>query len=108
GPPADNVGVDEMPAAALGSQVAFLDEQFVCQRDRVARYPELLRKDARRRQRHTDRDLPVEYCRDQHFANLPLQTDLALESELDQLIPHRGLGAGHEARVTGLRLEIYN
>ena len=87
--------VDEVAAAALGPQVTLIDEQFVGERDGVAGDAELLRQHARRRQRHAGRDVPVEYRRDQHFANLCLQADLALEGELNQLVPHRCLRARH-------------
>ena len=84
-----------MAAAALGPQIALVDEQLVGERDRVAGNAELLREPARRGQRHADRDVPVEDRRDQHFANLRLQADLALERELDELVPHRCLRARH-------------
>ena len=38
--------------------------------------------------RDADRDVPVEDRRDEHFANLRLQADLAAKGEVDELVPH--------------------
>ena len=89
----DDFGVDEMAAAALRQQVAFVDEELVGKRNRVPGNAELRGEHARGRQRDTYGNVAVQDRGDEHFADLRLQPHLAAKGKLDQLVPHAGIDA---------------
>ena len=93
----DDFGIDEVAAAALRQQVAFVDEQLVGKRNRVAGDAELRGKHARGRQRDTDGNVAVQDGGDEHLADLRLRPDLAAKRKLDQLVPHAGINAMRNA-----------
>src|SRR6185312_14790149 len=95
--PGHDLRIDVVPATAFRQQVAFVDQQFVGQRNGVARNAKLRRQDARRRQRDADRNVAIEDRGDEHFADLRLQSDLAAKREVDELIPH--------CQVSGIRYQ---
>src|SRR5205085_8597991 len=85
----ENLGIDVMTAAALGLQVTFVDQQFVGERHGVAGDAELARENAGGRQVSAERYLAFQDRRHQHLPNLRLKAHLALEGEMDQLVPER-------------------
>ena len=87
GAPSENVRIDVMATAAFGLQITFVHQQFVRERHGVAGYAELARENARGRQVSAERYLAFEDRRHQHLPNLRLEAHLALEGEMDQLVP---------------------